>query len=130
MSRRPLLVAAAAVLVAALLVGVGRWEHDRATDEQVRGIRAVLAAIGGKIDAPTLSGFRYGPPDCLSYHDGTARFAYQLCFDRQGRVIESVDRTGVQPVYSSLQFEPTASPVRFPEGLVARLLRDAEAASH
>lgn len=130
MSRRVLIAAAGAVLIVALLVGVGRWEHQRASDEQSDGFRVVLAAIGGRIDAPTLSGFRYGPPDCLSYHDGEQRFAYQLCFDRQGTVIEAVDRRGIQPTYYSLQFEPSASSVRFPEPLVARLLSAAEAASH
>lgn len=127
MRHRVLLAAAGTVLVAALLVGVGRWERRHAVDEQVAGFRVVLAAVGGRLDERTLSGFRYGPPDCLSYHDTIQRFAYQLCFDPQGRLVEAVDRRGTQPKYYSLEYEPPLSPLRFPRAQVDQLLRSAEA---
>ena len=90
----------------------------------------MLAAIGGRIDVTSLSGWRYGPPNCLAYHDKIQLFAYQLCFDQQGRLVEAVDRRGPQPVYYSLEYEPSLSPIRFSPALVDQLLRSAEAASH
>lgn len=129
MTRRMFFGAVGAVLVAALLVGAGRWERRHAVDKQAAGFRTVLAAVGGRLDEKTLSGFRYGPPDCLSYHDASQRFAYQLCFDPQGRLVEAVDRRGAQPTYYSLEYEPSVSPLRFPRPLVDQLLRSAEAAS-
>lgn len=130
MRRRLLLAAVGAVLVGALLVGVGRWERSQAADEQAAGFRTVLAAMGGRIDKKTLSGYRIGPPDCLSYHDAIQRFAYQLCFDREGRLVTAIDRRGIEPIYHSLEYEPSLSPIRFPRDQVDHLLRSAEAASH
>lgn len=131
MSRLRLLALAAVIVVAAIVcVGVGRWEKRRAVASEVAGFRTVLAAIGGRIDVTSLSGWRYGPPNCLSYHDKVQLFAYQLCFDTQGRLIQAVDRRGAQPVYYSLEYAPELSPLRFSPVLVEQLLRSAEFASH
>jgi hypothetical protein len=129
-SRRVGIIAVAVIAAAVVCVAVGRWEKHRAVAKEVAGFHTVLNAIGGRIDVKTLSGWRYGPPNCLAYHDNIQLFAYQLCFDPQGRVVEAVDRRGPQPVYYSLEYEPSLSPIRFSPALVDQLLRSAEYASH
>jgi hypothetical protein len=120
---RVLGICAAVVVALALLVGVGRWEERHAARNEMAGMRTVLAAIGGDIDSPRLSGYRYGPPDCLAYHDKTMLLAVQLCFDAEGRLIQSVDRRQEQPRYSSLEYEPSLSTIRFPRKRIDRLLQ-------
>ncbi len=127
MRRRALVTAVAIVAAAAVLVGVGRWEQHRAARTEMTGMRSVLAAIGGDIDSKRLSGYRYGPPNCLAYHDGTMLLALQLCFDSEGRLIQSVDRRPDQPRYSSLEYEPSLSTIRFPPAQIDRLLQLAAA---
>jgi hypothetical protein len=126
---RVLGICAAVVVALALLVGVGRWEEHRAARKEMAGMRNVLAAIGGDIDSPRLSGYRYGPPDCLAYHDKTMLLALQLCFDAEGRLIQSVDRRPEQPRYSSLEYEPSLSTIRFPRKRIDRLLQLAASAT-
>ena len=116
------LLAAAAVVVAAL-VAIGRWEERRAAHEEVAGMRTVVDAIGGNVAAPTLSGYRYGPPDCLAYFQGKMLLALQLCFDSQGRLVEAVDRRPDQPRYYSVTYKPSLSPIRFPRSEIAQLLQ-------
>ena len=99
MIRRVVAIVAAVVVGAAILVAVGRWEEHRAARTEMDGMRVVLAAIGGKIDSPRLSGYRFGPPNCLAYHTDTMLLALQLCFDSEGRLIQSVDRRPDQPRY-------------------------------
>jgi hypothetical protein len=120
---RVLGICAAVVVALALLVGVGRWEEHHAAHNEMAGMRTVLEAIGGDIDSPRLSGYRYGPPDCLAYHDKTMLLALQLCFDSEGRLIQSVDRRQEQPRYSSLEYEPSLSTIRFPPARIDRLLQ-------
>jgi hypothetical protein len=120
---RVLGICAAVVVALALLVGVGRWEEHHAARKEMAGMRTVLGAIGGDIDSPRLSGYRYGPPDCLAYHDKTMLLALQLCFDSEGRLIQGVDRRPEQPRYSSLEYEPSLSTIRFPRKRIDRLLQ-------
>jgi len=127
--RRVLGIVIAIVAALALLVAVGRWEQHRAAKNEMAGMRTVLAAIGGDIRSPRLSGYRYGPPDCLAYHDKTMLLALQLCFDPDGRLIQSVDRRPEQPRYSSLEYEPSLSTIRFPRARIDRLLQLAASAS-
>jgi hypothetical protein len=122
-TQRVVVIAVAVVVAVAALVGVGRWEQHRAADTEMAGMRSVLAAIGGHINSKRLSGFRYGPPNCLAYHDRTMLLALQLCFDSEGRVIQSVDRRPDQPRYSSLEYEPSLSTIRFPPAEIDRLLQ-------
>ena len=129
MMRRVVVIGLAAVLALALLVAVGRWEEHRAARTEMAGMRSVLAAIGGDIDSPRLSGYRYGPPDCLAYHDKTMLLALQLCFDSEGRLIQSVDRRPEQPRYSSLEYEPRLSTIRFPRARIDKLLQLAASAT-
>jgi hypothetical protein len=129
MTRRVLGIGIAVVAALALLVVVGRWEEHRAANKELVGMRTVLAAIGGDIRSPTLSGYRYGPPDCLAYHDKTMLLALQLCFDSEGRLVQSVDRRPEEPRYSSLEYEPSLSTIRFPRARIDRLLQLAASAS-
>jgi hypothetical protein len=127
--RRVVAVAVAALVGAAALVAVGRWEEHRAAEKEMDGMRVVLGAIGGKIDSPRLSGYRFGPPNCLAYHTDTMLLALQLCFDSEGRLIQTVDRRPDQPRYSSLEYEPSLSTIRFPPARIDRLLQLAASAS-
>jgi hypothetical protein len=127
--RRALGTGVAVLALLALLVAVGRWEEHRAARKEMAGMRIVLAAIGGDISSPRLSGYRFGPPDCLAYHDRVMLLALQLCFDSQGRLIETVDRRPDQPRYSSLEYEPSLSTIRFPRSRIDKLLQVAAAAS-
>ena len=122
MRRRLAAGVVAALAVIALLVAVGRWEERRAADKERAGMETVLAAIGGNVVSPSLSGYRYGPPDCLAYHDRVMLLALQLCFDSQGRLIEAVDRRPDQPRYYSLEYKPSLSTIRFPRKTIDGLL--------
>ena len=127
MTRRAVGIGVAVVVALALLVAVGRWEEHRAARNEMDGMRSVLTAIGGKIDSPRLSGYRFGPPACLAYHTKTMLLALQLCFDGEGRLIQSVDRRPDQPRYSSLEYEPSLSTIRFPPAEIGSLLLKAQA---
>ena len=121
--RRLVVVGVAVLATLALLVAVGRWEQDRAAKKETAGMRTVLDAIGGDIRSTRLSGYRYGPPNCLAYHTRDMLLALQLCFDAEGRLIESVDRRPDEPRYSSLEYEPSLSTIRFPPAEIDRLLQ-------
>lgn len=123
MRRRRLATSLAGVaLVLALLIGVGRWERARRAEEEVRGMRAVVAAVG-PLDSPTLRGFRVlANFDCLVYERGENDFALELCVDDAGRVIEAIDRREGDPKISSLRDDPTRSTVRLDRREVNRLL--------
>jgi hypothetical protein len=126
-TRRIVAVAVAAVVVLALLVAVGRWEKRRAANKELAGMRTVVAAIGGNIVSPTLSGYRFGTSDCLAYHGGETLLALQLCFDQDGRLVQAVDRRGSEPQYYSLEYEPSLSTIRFPRATIDKLLQVAVA---
>jgi hypothetical protein len=128
-TRNVLGIGIAAIAALVLLVAVGRWEQHHAARTEMDGMRSVLAAIGGDIASSRLSGYRYGPPDCLAYHDNTMLLALQLCFDADGRLVQSVDRRAEQPRYSSLEYEPSLSTIRFPRARIDRLLQLAGSAS-
>jgi hypothetical protein len=110
--------AAAIMLIQSYLYSVG----NVAADKERAGMETVLAAIGGNVVSPSLSGYRYGPPDCLAYHDRVMLLALQLCFDSQGRLIQAVDRRPDQPRYYSLEYKPSLSTIRFPRKTIDGLL--------
>jgi hypothetical protein len=125
------LLAGAAVVVALLaLIPLGRWEGRRHTDDQLAGMRRVLATIG-PFDQPELNAYRkaVGNPglDCLLYRRGSNRFALEFCFDGDGRVIEGYDRRGSSPKIWSLREHPSASTIYVDrsqiEALIDRLIR-------
>jgi hypothetical protein len=125
--RRVLAVGVALVATLAVLIAVGRWEEHRAARKELAGMRTVLDAIGGDIRSPRLAGYRYGPPDCLAYHDRVMLLALQLCFDSQGRLVQAVDRRPAQPRYYGLEYEPSLSTIRFPRKTIDQLLQLAAA---
>jgi hypothetical protein len=127
--RRLGLAAAAAVVVLAALVALGRWERSRNADEQVRGMERVLALVG-PLDQRALSGYRREPGfDCLVYRRGGNQFALELCVDGRGRIIEAIDRRRDDRRIYSLRSDPSASTARADRGEVDRLLRKMGAVS-
>ena len=127
-ARRPsrlvalVLVALAALAVLAL---VGRWEGRRHAHSELAGMRKTLAAVG-PLDNRTLTAYRIDIDsrfDCLIYKRGSNRLALELCFDRQGRLVETIDRRSGSPKISSLREDPSASTIRFDWAEVVRLLK-------
>ncbi len=122
MSRRVAVIVGVVALVAVLLVGIGHWERDHRADEEVRGMKPVLVAIGS-LDNPTLASFRYlSDFQCLGYRRGKNPVALEACFDAAGRVVEAFDRRGGEAEIWSLREDPTSSTLRRDRDEVDRLL--------
>ena len=122
MTRRRLGSLALVVALAVVLVAIGRWERDRRAAEQSRGMRSVLDAIG-PLDSPSLGAFRVlGKFDCLLYKRGANPFALEVCVDRDGRVVEAIDRRDGTPEIWSLRDDPTKSSVSVDRTEVESLL--------
>jgi hypothetical protein len=118
--------AVAVLLAAPLVIGglavVGNWERERRADEQVRGMKTVLVAIG-PLDGPTLSAFRYlSSFQCLAYRRNDNPVALELCVDAAGRVVEAFDRRSGEPSIWSLRDDPTRSTVHVDRQEFDRLL--------
>ena len=120
-----------AVAVLVVLVLVGRWERDHHADEENRGIREIAGAVErvrllGSLRQPSLSAYRVSGGfgfDCLLWRRGANRFALELCFDRQGRVIEAIDRRRPgDPRIFSLREEPELASLRVNRRNADRLL--------
>ena len=119
MRRRQALGLAAALVVAALLVGLGRLERSRHAEEQNDGIVRVRATVGPL--GSSLSGFRFlARFQCLVYSRGENRFALELCVDRSGRVVEAIDRRGGDTEHWSLREDPELADVRVDRAEVER----------
>jgi hypothetical protein len=122
--RHPLALAGVALVVLLVLVAIGRWERSDRADEQNRKMRALVAEIG-PLDSPSLSAFRYLPEsdfDCLLYQRGGNPFALELCADREGRVIETIDRRDGDPRIASLRDDRGRATVRVDRAEFDRLL--------
>jgi hypothetical protein len=114
---------AIAIVAAVALVAVGRYERSHQARREVNGFRVVQRLIG-PLDSPSLSGFRVLPSfECLTYRRGGNVFALELCVDREGRVVEAIDRRTFDRRIWSLKFDPSASTVRVDRAEVDRLLR-------
>src|SRR5439155_14843609 len=114
---------AAAVAVLAALVVVGRLERSHEARREVNGFRIVERLVG-PLDSPLLSGYRVQPGfDCLTYRRGGNVFALELCVDREGRVVEAIDRRRFERRIWSLTFDPSKSTARVDRAEVDRLLR-------
>lgn len=96
----------AATLVLIGLPLLGRWEADREVSGQLRELRATYEAAGGRVDSPLLTAYRAGHPRCFFYAVGVQPFALRLCFDDEGRLVESADRRGGSPRYSTIAETP------------------------
>ena len=122
MRKRVAAAVAAAALVAVLLVAVGRWERSRHADEQNDGIARVRQAVGD-LDSPSLAGFRFlARVQCLVYERERNEFALELCVDRDGRVVEAIDRRSGTAKHWSLREEPELADVHVDRAEVVRLL--------
>ena len=122
---RPAVLALAAVAALAVLVVVGRWEGRHHARSELAGMRKTLAAVG-PLDNRTLSAYRIDIDsrfDCLIYKRGSNRLALELCFDRTGRLVETIDRRSGAPKISSLREDPDASTIRVDWAEVVRLLK-------
>ncbi len=123
--RRLLLAAAAIAAVLIALIPIGRWERNRHASQELHGMREIQALVG-PIDGPSLDAYRIGVGfgfDCLLYRRRGNRFALELCFDKQGRLIEAIDRRGSgDPRIFSLREDPSRSSVRVERALVDRML--------
>lgn len=133
MSRRRWLLGltvTAAVAVAAgglaLLVEVGRSEERRAAEETAREMEALFALVDEDVASRRLTGYRLGPPICFSYLIGKDPWAIQLCFDGEGRLVETVDRRGQEDEYASLAYKPELSPIKVSPEEIAAVLRRIE----
>lgn len=119
MRRRSAIVLAAALVVAALLVGLGRLERSRHAEKQNDGIARVRATVGPL--GSSLSGFRFlARFQCLVYSRGENRFALELCVDRSGRIVEAIDRRSGDTEYWSLREDPELADVRVDRAEVER----------
>jgi hypothetical protein len=113
----------AAMLVALLVaIAIGRWERGRHAERQNDGIARVLASVG-RLDSPTLDGFRFLVRfQCLTYRRGSNNYALELCVDRQGRIVEAIDRRSGKPEWWSLREDPRAADQRVDRAEVERLI--------
>jgi hypothetical protein len=120
--RRVVLWVLVAAVVLAALVPIGRWERSRRADEQNRGMRTVVSAVG-PLDSPSLSAFRRNQTfDCLLYRRDGNPFALELCVDQQARLVEAIDRRGDEPEIWSLRDDPARATISVDRRLVDRLL--------
>jgi hypothetical protein len=122
-SRRVGVIVLVAAAGLALVVAIGRWERGNHADRQNEGMREVVADVGS-LDSPRLSAFRYlAGFQCLLYRSGSNPLALEVCVDRNGRVIEAIDRrAGGDPKIWSLREDPDRTSVRVDRATVDRLL--------
>lgn len=124
-NRRLVLLGAATLVVGVALAAVGRWEEAREADRQNAAMQSVLDKVG-LLSATLPTGYRFGPPNCLAYSLPDNELGLEVCFDAFGRVVETADRSGVQPEYASLVYDPSRATIRVPRVLVDRLFEVAE----
>jgi hypothetical protein len=122
-SRLVLVAGAAALVGLAVFVATGRWERGHRADVQSDGMRTVLDEIG-PLDSRDLRGFRiFANFQCLVYERGRNDFALELCVDRDGRVVEAIDRVDGTAEVWSLRDDPTQSELFVDRAEVDALLR-------
>lgn len=121
------LTLAALLVAAAALALVGRWESERAVRRELREMRHVLDLVGPTLTARTPSAYR--PAEefaCLDYRTSKQEpFGLELCFDAEGRLVETIDRRGSGIRIGSLREQPEASTIRVGVDTVLRALRSA-----
>lgn len=121
------LLLAALVLVSVALVLLGRWEDDRAVRRELREMRRVLNLVGPTLTARTPSAYR--PAEtfaCLDYRTSKEQpYGLELCFDAEGRLVETIDRRGSGIRVGSLREQPKASTIQVGVDTVLSVLRAA-----
>lgn len=119
-----MLLAVLVVAVAGMAIPVGRYERTHEDAVQLARIAAVRQEVGPRIDDTSLRAYRTDPGFlCLFYARGERYFALQVCYDSQGRLVETVDRRGATAIYGSVSYRPELAPVRVSTAEVARILR-------
>jgi len=121
------LLLAGLLLVAVGLALLGRWEGDRAVRGELREMRRVLDLVGPTLTARAPSAYR--PAEtfaCLAYRTSKEEpYGLELCFDAEGRLVETIDRRGSGIRVSSLREEPETSGIRVGVDTVLSALRSA-----
>jgi hypothetical protein len=108
-----------ALVLLVVLPFVGRWERSRNASRQNARMEAVYrtATVDG-LDSPLLDRYRLDRTfDCLLYHPVGRPIdvaAYELCFDRVGRLVETIDRDTGNPTFGSLVEQPELATLRVP----------------
>lgn len=109
--RRVAAWAVGAVVVAALVVVVGRWERSRERAHNLHGIELVRRLVGDRVSHPF--DYRVSPGlTCLIYPTAASPIALELCVDPYGRIVEAVDRRGAYPAFYSVTSEPAVATLR------------------
>jgi hypothetical protein len=111
------------IAVSLVLISLGRWERNRAARSQNAQMMAVYRAVGSSLSGLEITGYRYGPPNCLAYVVGSTTDALQLCFDNRGRLVETVDRRHGKPRYASLTWQPALATFRLPASAISGVLK-------
>lgn len=111
--RRGALVGIAAVVVLVAFIFVGRWERNRHVARERTKMEAVLheASPNGGLVSPQLVGYRLSVwYDCLVYRSTRYRGAtagLEVCIDRWGRLVQTIDRASGSPHFGSLLEQPS-----------------------
>jgi hypothetical protein len=106
-SRRSL-ITAAIVVVATVIVFIGRSQRAAERHHNLDGIAIVRSLVGEQIAKP--DNYRVSPGlYCLLYGVGARTFALELCSDPQGRLVEAADRRGALPKFYSVASEPSVA---------------------
>jgi hypothetical protein len=125
--KRPL-IAIGVVVLALLLVVIGRHERSHEQAATSAGIARVRAAIGPSLSKPGPDDYVLEPGrSCLLYGVGDRTYALELCFDPSGRIVEAVDRRGTTSKFYSLVEEPGAARLHANPKLIDSLLKTLEA---
>ena len=120
--RHRLALAVGVAAATAALVVVGRWEHDRQTAREARDVAHVYGLVDERLERPTA--YRLGESlVCLVYGLGENTVAFEVCFDRSGRLLEVADRREAESRTASLRFAEERSPGTVPPARITRILR-------
>lgn len=118
----PRLLLSLAGVALAVLVGLaflGRWEQrHNAANQNARMAAVYRLATSDGLLSRRLDAYRLASAfDCLLYAppgDPKATSGLELCFDGQGRLVQTIDRRQATPRFASLQEQPSLATVRVP----------------
>jgi hypothetical protein len=117
--RRRILIPVCVIVMAVVLVVVGRSERSSEQRHNLDGIAFIRSLVGTRVATP--DDYRVSPDlYCLLYDSRGRVFALELCADQHGRLVEAVDRRGSVPVFYSVTSEPGVARDSISLGLVSR----------
>jgi hypothetical protein len=123
--RRALGLAGAGVAVLAATVVAGRWEANRDVDSQRAGMARIFAEA---TETPIPDAWRLTSQfRCLLYPQGSRPFAFELCFDAGGGLVEAIDRTSGLPVVSTLRSQPAKAAIHVDSAKLDQVLKEMDA---